>query len=308
VVEVKLLVTGATGLVGREVVLEAVASGHVVYASWHERKPEAGTPVRMDMADAASVREAFETSPDAVIHLAALTDVDRCESYAAAAYELNCVAAERVAREASARGAHMVYISTDYVFDGAKGLYTEADQPRPVNRYGWSKLKGEGAVAECSPPGTWCIVRTSTPYGVHPFRKSFAVFLAEKLVVGEQVSVVFDQFTSPTFTADLSRSLVEVTERRATGVLNVSGATRCSRLDFANALAEKLSADPSLIKPVSMREMRWKAVRPRDSSLSVERATALLKAGPKPLLDSLGRFVESYTGRRAGPAAFERKG
>jgi len=302
VVEVKLLVTGATGLVGREVVSAAVQRGHTVYAGWHERRPEAGTPVKLDIADSGSVRNAFDVSPDVVVHLAALTDVDKCEANEPMANELNCLATESIAREAAARGVYMVFVSTDYVFDGDRGLYAEDDEPQPVNKYGWSKLRGEQAVEAAS--GNSCIARISTPYGVHPFRSSFATFLAGKLAAGEEVRVASDQFTSPTYTIDLSLAIIEIAERRIAGVLHVSGSERCSRLDFATALAERLSLDKLLIKPVLMNEIPWKAPRPRDSSLNVDKAKGLLRFGPNSLADSLGRFAELYMKGRSAPESF----
>ena len=174
-----MLVTGAAGLIGREVVIAGMEGGDTVYAGWHDRRPDYGAPVRIDITDGDSVRKAFEMDPEVVIHLAALTDVDRCELDEASAYKLNGLATEKLATEANSRGVHFVFVSTDYVFDGSMGLYCEDDLPHPVNRYGLSKLKGEEAVRAASKD--WCIVRTSTPYGVHPLRKSFAVFLAEKL-------------------------------------------------------------------------------------------------------------------------------
>lgn len=301
----KVLVTGATGLIGREVVFAGMRSGNTVYTGWHERRPEYGTPVQLDITNGGSIHKAFETDPDVVIHLAALTDVDGCELDEASACELNHLATEKLATEANDRGVHFIFVSTDYVFDGNKGLYSEDDSPRPVNRYGWSKLRGEEAVRATSK--NWCIVRTSTPYGLHPLRRSFAVFLAEKLAAREEVSVVSDQFTSPTYTVDLSATLLEIAKRRTTGLLHVSGSERCSRLDFAIALAKQLSLDVRLIRPILMSEIQWKAVRPRDSSLNVDRATGLLESKPKPLPDSLRRFAEQYTEWQTKPEAFRKR-
>lgn len=304
--EVRVLVTGSTGLIGREVVLAGLKSGQTVYAGWHERKPEFGTPVQLDITNVDSIRRALETDPDVVIHLAALTDVDGCELDEASAYKLNCLATERLATEADGRGIHFIFVSTDYVFDGNKGLYCEDDSPSPVNRYGWSKLRGEEAVRTKS--RNWCIVRTSTPYGLHPFRSSFAVFLAEKLTALEEVSVVSDQFTSPTYTVDLAYALLDVAKRKITGMLHVSGSVRCSRLDFAISLAKQLSLDAHLIRPVLMSEISWKAFRPRDSSLNVDRAAGLLGSKPQPLLDSLRRFAEQYADWQTKPDAYRKKG
>jgi len=305
VVKVRLLLTGSAGLVGREAALAGVGRGHTVYSGWHDREPDAGTPVHLDITDSLSVRRAFELKPDAVIHLAALTDVDKCEADESMASEVNGVATERIAREASTSNVHVIYVSTDYVFDGEKGFYSEDDKPKPVNKYGWSKLRGEEAVeaSSCS----WCIARISTPFGLHPFRRSFATFLAEKLTLGEKVNVVSDQFTSPTFTGDLSDILVEIAERHVEGILHVSGGERCSRLDFATALAERLSLDSGLINPVFMNDIPWKAPRPRDSSLIVEKASSILNCKPRKLAESLGRYAELYARAQTESESFNKR-
>ena len=305
-VKVRILLTGAAGLVGREVAFAAIRRGHTVYAGWHDREPDAGHPIRLDISDTVSVRKAFEQKLDVVIHLAALTDVDKCETDESMATEINALATERMAREAEANRAHFVYVSTDYIFDGGKGLYSEGDKPNPINKYGWSKLRGEQAVMAAS--SGWCIARISTPFGVHPFRKSFATFLAEKLASGDKVNVVSDQFTSPTFTGDLSETLVEIAERRVGGILHVSGSVRCSRLDFAHALADRLSLDRSLVNPVLMSEIPWKARRPRDSSLSVEKASGILKCKPSGLTDSLSRYAQLYLHAQTNSESFNRRG
>ena len=163
--------------------------------------------------------------------------------------------------------AYVVYLSTDYVFDGERGMYREDEPPNPVNYYGLTKLMGEVAVrSRCS---RWSVVRASSIYGLGPGRVNFAKFLVEKLSKGETVRALVDQYTSPSHAALLAEAIAELLERRAVGVFHVVG-ERMSRYEFALRMAEKLGFDKSLIQPAKMEEFKWLARRPRDSSLSCE--------------------------------------
>lgn len=291
-IRLRLLVTGATGLIGRGVVTRALRGGHDVYSAWHKEMPEQGTPLYLDITDETSIAKAFETPFDAVIHLAAMTEVDRCETEIDSAYRLNAEATEGIARLSKAAGVRMIFVSTDYVFDGERGRYAETYRAHPVNVYGKSKLRGEESVQHLCED--WCIARTSTPFGLHPTKPVFAVMLAERLGVGEEFAAVTDQFTSPTYTMDLAQMLVEIAEREVSGLIHVSGCTRISRYEFALKLATRLGLDKTLIRPKLMKEIPWKAPRPKDSSLEVRRALSELRFKPRDLDDSLGSFAVEY--------------
>ncbi len=185
-----------------------------------------------------------------------------------------------------------VYISTDYVFDGEKGLYREDDVPNPVNYYGLSKLLGEIAVESIIPDKS-CIVRVSGLYGYSPTgKKNFGINALEKLLRGEEVKTFYDQHLSPTYVRFLAQEIVKMIEKRITGILHVAG-ERASRYEFAIALAEILGVDRSLIRPVSMHEIKLVAKRPRDSSLDTSKAKSLGISLP-PLRECLRDFVSTY--------------
>lgn len=291
----KLLVTGSSGLIGRELTRRA-SEKHVVYSASHESAPDYGEPVKLDITKEEDVRSCFSRlAPDAVIHLAALTDVERCEADEELAMRLNFHASQIIAKEAARVGAFLLYVSTDYVFDGEKGLYRENDRPGPVNAYGLSKLKGEEAVREYA--RDWCIARTSTPYGFHPKRKTFPEFVAERLLGGEEVKALVDQHTSPAYVPNLAEMLLEIAEARMPGLIHAAGATRISRYDAALKLAERLGLNGDKIVKASLFEMNWRARRPRDSSLSVELAASSLKAKPLGFEDGLELFVQKMAQR-----------
>jgi dTDP-4-dehydrorhamnose reductase len=290
---VKILVTGASGLIGRELCYVAEKEGHKVYSAYHKVKPEFGEAIELDITNRESVRRAVQDKrPDCIVHLAALTDVDRCEIEKEEARKINAYSTELIAKAANAQSTFLIYVSTDYVFDGKKGLYGEEDNPEPINYYGTTKLMGEHSVRDFA--AEWCIARTSTPFGRHPNRVSFPQFVIERLSKGQEIRVVEDQHTSPTSTSNLARMLLEIAERRIKGYMHVSGATRISRLELALLVAERMSLRKELITAVPMDSMKWRAKRPKDSSLSVKKAKSLLKNKPKEIRQAIDEFLHTH--------------
>jgi len=228
--------------------------------------------------------------PDAIVHAAALTDVDKCERERDLASEVNYEATKVIAKCANDLRAFMIYVSTDYVFDGKKGMYQEDDEPGPINFYGHTKLKGEQAVKELL--SDYLIVRASVIYGSTPSsgKVNFALWVLDALREGKSITVTADQFVSPTLNTNLAEMMMECLERRLTGILHLAGATRLSRLDFASELCSEWSLNPSLINPIEMGKMKWSAPRPRDSSLDVTKASSILKIVPSTIVPSLHRL------------------
>ncbi|MEM4019372.1 MAG: dTDP-4-dehydrorhamnose reductase [Thermofilaceae archaeon] len=292
----KILVTGGTGLLGYHLVRAFAAGGHEVHATFHRAQPFSLEGVEwhlLDLEDTLSVRELVErVEPEVIVHAAAYTDVDGCEVDKGLAYRVNYLATLHLTRAALKTGSYLVYVSTDYVFDGERGGYKEGDAPNPVNYYGLSKLLGEVAVASVLPERS-LIVRVSGLYGYSPAgKKNFGLLALEKLIRGEPVSAFEDQFTSPTYAPLLAERLVEVAGRGVTGVLHLAG-ERLSRYDFALRLAELLGVERGLVRAVPMSSVRLVARRPRDSSLDTSRAAALGLALP-PLKVCLEHFIRSY--------------
>ena len=275
----KFLVTGSAGLVGRQVVHDLIEKGDTVYSGYHNTKPELGIETFMDLNYHDKTKEIIEKlNPDAIIHLAAITDVDLCEKEKNLAMKINAKATDIISKQAAKQKAFFVYVSTDYVFDGKKEMQKESDVTNPVNYYGKSKLEGEKSVMNLA--SSWCIARTSTPYGLHPKKKSFPIWIANNLQKNNEVKVFVDQFTSPTYVPNLSRMLVEVAKRQIVGVIHLAGATRISRYEMAELTAEKLNLNKKLLLPVNLHEMNLAAKRPKDSSLDVSQAFSLLKEKP----------------------------
>jgi dTDP-4-dehydrorhamnose reductase len=246
----RLLVTGAAGMLGRDVVAAAESAGHDVVALARRD---------LDIADAGAVRAAFDAArPDAVVNCAAWTDVDGAEADEDGATRINGAGAGNVAAAAP----FIVHVSSDYVFDGfATEPYVEADLTGPRSAYGRSKLAGEVAVAEA---GDHAIVRSSWLFGTHG--KNFVATMLKLAEDRDSVNVVADQIGCPTFTGHLAPALVEIAERHATGVMHVAGGGHCSWHELAQATFEEAGTGTTA-QPVITAEFPRPAPRPAWSVL-----------------------------------------
>src|SRR3954447_23400121 len=219
----RLLVTGAAGMLGRDVVAAAESAGHDAIAL---------VRADLDITDADAVRPAIaDARPDAVVNCAGWTDVDGAEADEEAATRINGDGAGNLAAAAP----FLVHVSSDYVFDGtATEPYTEGDPTGPRSAYGRSKLAGEHAVAE---QGEHAIVRTAWVFGPHG--KNFVATMLKLAEDRDAVDVVADQIGCPTFTGHLAPALVQIAEQRLSGVLHVAGGGQCSWQEFAQAAFEE---------------------------------------------------------------------
>ena len=281
----KIFITGGSGLAGSRLAEMALARGDEVFSGYAHNRPACGRGVRLDLLDTDGIRDIIErTRPDAIVHSAALTDVDRCEREKDLAFRMNVEGTRAVAEGARAVGSFLVYVSTDYVFDGRRGLYREGDQTGPVSYYGLSKLLGEELSLDQG-----CVARTCVIYGRRPAsgKVNFALWILNSLESGKEISVVTDQFITPTLNSNLAAMLLEAADRQLSGIYHLSGASRVSRYDFACQLADTFELDSRLILPSRMSDLDWLAERPKDSSLDTSKARQMLKNGPLPLNDSL---------------------
>lgn len=259
----RLLVTGAEGMLGRRVVAAGRERGHEVVATAH---PD------LDVTDAQAVFDRFaEAQPEAIVHCAAYTDVDAAEADEDRATRVNGEGAGHVAAAGGRHGAFVLCVSTDYVFAGdADRPYVESDPPAPQTAYGRSKLAGERAVAEVG--SDHAIVRTAWLYGAggRNFVDTILGLAAER----EEVPVVADQFGSPTWTGHLAPALVDVCERHATGVHHLAGAGSCSWFDLASEAVRRAGAR-ARVQPTTTDAFPRPAPRPAFSVLGTERADAV---------------------------------
>src|SRR4051794_21081699 len=269
------MVTGSNGLLGTKLLERLLAEGadQPLGASRNERANGylGDLPFwRLDVADAADVERVLdEARPDAVIHTAALTDVDGCERQHDLARAINTDGAANVARACAARGIRLVHLSTEYVFDGAAGPYRETD---PVNPLGWyAKTKAAGERAVMAAGGNWSIARTTIIFGYAPHvRANFVLWLIGQLRDGKRVRIIHDQIGSPTLAENLAEMTLALARSDAGGVFNTVGADVMSRLDFARAIAATFGLDAALIDPISTAEFGQPAPRPLRAGLLMD--------------------------------------
>jgi dTDP-4-dehydrorhamnose reductase len=286
----KLLITGASGLYGSRLAEAALARNFEVYSCDVQELPVCGNFVKFDVSNKELVNEAFKrVKPDVVVHAATLTDVDKCELNKELAWKINVEGTKNIVEAANTAGSFIIYISTDYVFNGEKGRYTESDTPDPINYYGLTKLKAEELVKTQT---EYFIARPSVIYGSTPAagKVNFALWLIETLRKGERVKIVTDQWNTPTLNTNLAEMTLEVVERRLTGTFHLCGATRVSRLQFAESIAEAFGLNKNLIDHALSSQFKWPAKRPMDSSLDTSKAQQTLLSKPLEIGEALKRL------------------
>ena len=275
----KILITGASSLPGYRTTLEALSRGFEVVALYYTHsipiEDEKLKKVCIDISQLENLRRLIiKEKPDIIIHMAAIGDLDLCEKNKALAWKTVVEPSIEIASIVTRINCFLIYLSTDYVFEGERGNYKEYDVPKPINYYGFTKLLGE--IAFRSSCTSYAIVRASSIYGFGHGRMNFAKYLLEKLKAGETVKALIDQYTSPTQATLLGRAIIKIAEEKIEGIFHVVG-ERMSRYDFAIKVAEVLGLDKSLIQQAEMREMTWLAKRPRDSSLNYDETRKRIK-------------------------------
>ncbi|MBN8471210.1 SDR family oxidoreductase [Corallococcus exiguus] len=297
----RFLVTGANGLVGSRVCAQLTERGHEVVGLGRGPRRTGGTHgyVEVDLTREQDVAAAIaQARPEAIIHPASMTEVDACEKDPDAAYAANVHATAAVARAAKLAGAHLVHVSTDYVFDGDAGPYSEDALPNPRGVYALTKHMAEQA-ARVFAPGC-AIARTAVVYGWPAAgRPNFGAWLVGALEKGQPVKLFEDQVVSPSFADSVAAMLVELGERRLGGVWNTCGGTVIDRVGFGRALCEVFGFDSSLITPTRMADLKLASPRPLRSGLKTDKVRTELKAQPLELAESLARFHAAWKAHRA---------
>jgi len=249
--------------------------------------------IAADITKRNSVKNIFHKFfPDYVINAAGFTNVDACESNKELSWNVNVKGTESIAMSSWAIDSHLVYISSDYVFDGKEGPYTEEDIPHPISYYGRTKLAAENAVRTSGTKYT--IIRTNVLYGSnensHP---DFASWVINSLKQGKEIRIVTDQYNNPAFVDDLVDGINKTLERGAQGIYNLAGEEVISRYEFTLRLARYFCLDESLIKPIATVDLKQPAPRPLRSGLVITKASADI--GYKPC--SLEKTFDIIKGR-----------
>jgi len=278
----KVVVTGCNGLLGS-------ALSQSLQGTWEvlglDLNPGAFLSRRVDIRDRMGLREVMEGfHPRFVINAAAYTDVDGCERNREKAWEVNVGGVENIASLCSELGCKVIHISTDYIFAGTAGPYSEGDLPSPCNFYGETKWEGEKVLERF--PLDYAIVRTSALYGLcKRGKRKFFDLLLDRLSRGEEVYGFVDQFTTPTYVEDLVEGIKRVVDKE--GIFHISGGEFLSRFDFARRVAVAFGYDPSLIRPEESTRAGLIAPRPLKGGLKIDRAKNALGYRPHSVEEAL---------------------
>jgi dTDP-4-dehydrorhamnose reductase len=285
----KVLVIGGTGLVGNALVRAWTAKGAPVAAATYHCHASGGF-LQLDMQDERKVRALLgEHRPAVVAVPAANPFVDYCELHPEETRKVNVDGTLNVARACADLGARMIFYSSDYVFDGVKGVYTEEDEPCPINEYGRQKAEAERGVLAADPRNL--VIRTSGAYGWQWEPKNFVLQVKTRLSRGERMKVADDIRYNPTYVESLAELTVALVSAGAGGIFHAVGAEEIVRRDFAVRAAKAFGLDASLIQGVPVSALHSPTPRPKESSLRTDKIRAATGLAPAGVADGLARML-----------------
>lgn len=270
-----LILTGASGFLGNYIFQEAV-NAYDVLGTYNQNpiSNTRGRTIRTDLTDP-PFDELREFDPDVIVHCAALTDVDKCERNPELSHKLNVEMTESVASLAASVNAHLVYLSTDAVFNGRKPWWSEADEPDPINEYGKTKLGGEQSATRLH--NDVSIIRTNFVGYTREERQSLAEWMIDTFESKEELTGFEDVYFTPLYAGDLASYILGLIEAEYTGQIHLSGSERISKLGFAREIADVFGFDSDLVRPIRVDDLDFDAPRGRDLSLDNSRAQEVLE-------------------------------
>ncbi|MCS7005819.1 MAG: SDR family oxidoreductase [Cytophagales bacterium] len=299
----RILITGANGLVGR-VLLEKMAatSQWEIFATSRGEHRVSHFNYHYFSADLTNESDIDSliraVQPHVLVHSAAITQVDVCELQREQALRTNVEAVHRLVRMLQPYRTHFIYLSTDFVFDGQKGMYTETDIPNPINFYGFTKAEAEKIVENSGLP--FNVVRTVLVYGILPnmSRQNILTWIIHNLEARKPIRVVNDQWRTPTYVEDLANGLKLLARLRPVGYFNLAGSEYLTPYQFALRVAEIFDLDSSLISPTYAHEFKETGTRPFKTGLKINKAQEILGYQPTPLNESLICLRDWYRAHR----------
>lgn len=285
-----LLVIGASGLLGQHLILRGKDYYEMILGTYFSNpfKIEEVEALKLDIVSEQDVFELFdEKRPDSAIIASALTGVDYCEEHPEEATALNEEGALNIAKACREHGTKLLYVSTDYVFDGERGDYTEDDEPNPINVYGKTKLGGERAVLDIAPDSL--VARVCVLFGWNRLtaKTNFVTWVLDRIEADNPVELFQDQTITPTYADEVSGVLLELIKKQVFGVFHASGSQAVSRYDMGRLIARTFGLNDEMVVPIPTSDAGLAARRPSDSSLSVEKIEEELNMRMNPIHASL---------------------
>lgn len=289
----RILVTGANGLVGKNITraLCAIPQMDVYATSLKKIQIDGAIAFTSNLLNADINHMVDDIRPEIIVHCAAISSPDACEVDRFACHRMNVELTKRIVSACVDYNVHMVFMSTDFIFDGKKGNYTEQDTPSPINYYGESKLEAEKIILASGITST--IVRTSLVYGLEPklSRPNIITRVIDNLSKGKPYNVPTDQIRTPTYAADLAWAIAQICSKRITGTFNISGEQKISVADFAIQVAKAFNLNYELLVPMNSSGIAEAAPRPKDTSLAIDKAKNNLNYQPTPTVKALEKIM-----------------
>lgn len=295
----RILITGSNGLLGQKLVaaLRQDPDVRLIATSRGEDRtprPLGDQYLSLDITDGMAVAAAFDLHrPEVVIHAAAMTNVDACELDPVACELQNVIATRYLVEAASRHRSHFIFLSTDFIFDGAHGPYRETDDPKPLSVYGHSKLEGERLVQEAG-LARWAIARTIIVFGVAEglSRTNVVLWAKGALEKGDPIRVVDDQWRMPTLAEDLADGCIRIARRRATGIYHLSGPDGMTILELVQRVGAYFGLSTSSVTPVHSDSLGQPAARPPRTGFVLDKARADLGYEPRSFEEGLGVIAD----------------
>lgn len=293
----KILVTGANGLLGYKLIQLLASKAEIKPIATARKKITelpAGVPYyELDVTNHDQTLAVLSlTKPDVVIHTAAMTHVDQCETERDLCWKANVSGVENVIEACEKNNIHLVHVSTDFIFDGSYGPLDETALPKPVNFYGESKLAGEQAIQKSKIK--WSILRTVLVYGITPdlSRSNIVLWVKKSLEEGKTINVVNDQWRTPTLAEDLAMGCYLAAIKKATGIYHISGEEMMTPFEIANQTAEFFKLDKSQIKPANSSTFKQPAMRPPKTGFIITKAKQELGYRPRTFTEGLALLAK----------------
>lgn len=264
----KLLLIGASGVLGSRLYNDTIKKKWNVLGTYCSHGYEG--LFYLDLRDRKSTEKTFNFfNPEVVVLAGGITDVDLCESRPRLAEEVNIRGTLNLLKRTKERNAKLVFLSTDYIFDGENGPYKEDDKPAPINVYGRTKLEAEGAIKGILKD--YLIVRTAQLYGRDFHGKNSTVKIIRNMQNNKKVYAADDFYCTPTYVGSLSKSIVELVEKDKADVYHLSGTDFINRYEYVNKIADIFMLDKNVIKRVKLKDLHLKAKRPKKAGLKVDK-------------------------------------
>jgi dTDP-4-dehydrorhamnose reductase len=292
IIKKRILVTGSNGMLGQRIIhfFSNLENVELLACSVEDKQVPGSRAVeylQTDLRKRESIKGVvLNFYPDFIINAAAFTNVDLCESDKENAWKLNVKGVEYLAEACRALDAHLVHISSDYIFDGKRGPYSENSKPNPLGYYGRTKLASENALKISGAINT--IIRTNVLFGVANSRPDFVRWVINSLREKKQINIVTDQINNPTYIDDLVSAISKIIEFRRQGIFNIGGRDLLSRYDFAIKIAKYFNLDESLINPIKTEDLKQAALRPLNSGLITIKAESQFGFKPHSIDETLG--------------------